>query len=410
MLEKRGMSAHLSALLLSLALASGPSSVIGAEKYVAYLSLADYTGAIAGLDLPANMGCEDYFKYLNGRGGVEGVKVRFIDVDTRYDIARGVSAFTRYRKTNKLLVVNAISPGVRKAIYPLIERDRLVSLAPGNGGYQAHIGRTFLWGVPHQDGFGAALDWMVEDWQNKGNSGKPAVGYMSWDNFYGKEALRGGTEYAQKIGVKVLLAELFPPGSIKHTVWLNRLAKGGVNYIYVGGVEPTQTNVIRDAHALGLTKKIQMVTDQWGLATKGGVEANSEELEGAVVTAYYIRGVDASKHSLTALWKVYRRHKPVSDIPPSYFAGQCWAMAFEAGLKIALKDVGYDRIDGQAMYKAYEKLTGMDVFQGIQGRCAYSPISRRGSREIKFYRVTGGKVVPITDWRIAPDTVSLHKW
>jgi hypothetical protein len=36
------------------------------------LSLADYTGAIAGLNVPADMGVEDYFKDLNARGGVGG--------------------------------------------------------------------------------------------------------------------------------------------------------------------------------------------------------------------------------------------------------------------------------------------------------------------------------------------------
>ncbi len=48
-----------------------------AEKEVAYLSLADYTAAIAGLNVPADMGCEDYIKDLNSRGGVDGVKVKF---------------------------------------------------------------------------------------------------------------------------------------------------------------------------------------------------------------------------------------------------------------------------------------------------------------------------------------------
>src|SRR4030043_2029507 len=33
-----------------------------AEKEVTYLSLADYTAAIAGLNVPADMGCEDYIK------------------------------------------------------------------------------------------------------------------------------------------------------------------------------------------------------------------------------------------------------------------------------------------------------------------------------------------------------------
>ncbi|HEX7373123.1 MAG TPA: hypothetical protein VF372_09890, partial [Thermodesulfobacteriota bacterium] len=57
-------------------LGMGPS--LAQEKYVTYLSLADYTGAIAGLNVPADQGVEDYITELNNvRGGVEGVKIKF---------------------------------------------------------------------------------------------------------------------------------------------------------------------------------------------------------------------------------------------------------------------------------------------------------------------------------------------
>jgi branched-chain amino acid transport system substrate-binding protein len=408
MMKNNALLAFVGALLLVLALAVNPTPGLGAEKHVTYLSLADYTGPIAGLNVPADMGCEDYFKYINERGGVQGIKVKFIGVDTRYDVARGVSAYKRYRRAHKLLVANAINTGLGKALVPLIKRDKLIMLAAGEGEAQAHIGYTFLWGQCYQDAFGAALDWMVEDWQKKGNSGTPVVGFMSWDNPYGREPLKGGKEYAEKIGVKLLPPEFFPPGSLKHDVWLTRLAKGGANYIYVGGVDPTPTNVVRDAYALGLTKKIQMVCDFWGPAMGVGVKAHPKELEGAVVTVYYLRGTDAFKHPMAKLWTKYRK-TPISQMPPNYLSGQAWGMAYEEGLKIALKDVGYDKLNGEAMYRAYQKLTGRKIFQGIQGPCAYSPTSRLGSKEIKFYRVTDGKVVPITDWRVAPATVSLYK-
>lgn len=62
------------------------------------------------------------------------------------------------------------------------------------------------------------------------------------------------------------------------------------------------------------------------------------------------------------------------------------------------------------MYQGLQKLKGVDVTQGATGVCDYSPTSRRMTRFVKFYQVTGGKVVPITDWRMAPDVVSLHKF
>ena len=84
-------------------------------------------------------------------------------------------------------------------------------------------------------------------------------------------------------------------------------------------------------------------------------------------------------------------------------------MDFAEALKIALADVGYNNLGGEAMFKAYQKLTGFKR-QGVTGPNACSSTSRRGSQEIKFYRVKKARVVPITDWMEAPDAVSLYKW
>jgi branched-chain amino acid transport system substrate-binding protein len=407
-MRKTGGGFFLGILVFSFLLCAPNGDSWGQEKTVTYLSLADYTGAIAGLNVPADMGVEDYFKELNARGGVEGVKVKFIGVDTRYDVARAVSAYKRYRNEPKLLVVNAISTGIGKAVGPLTARDKIVQLVPGDGEFQAKRGRVFIWGPAYQDSFAAALDWILGDWKARGKSGVPKVGFISWDNPYGKEFLRGGREYAEKIGVPLLKPEFFPPGALDHTVYLTRLATAGANYIFAGGVDPTPTNVIRDGHKLGLTKTIQFLADYWGPTEPVGVRAHPEALEGTVITSYYLRGEEAKKHPLSALWKKYRG-KPYEDLNEVYPNGMVWGMDFEEGLKIALKDVGYKKLNGEAMFQAYQKLTGFKR-QGITGPNAYSPTSRRGSLEIKFYRVKSAKVIPITEWKKAPDAVSLHKF
>jgi len=399
----------ISAFSLSLALLLSPILGFGAEKYVTYLNLTDYTGPIAGFGVYESMGLSDVFKDINNRGGIEGVKVKFIGVDTRYDLAHAVSAFNRYRMEHKLLLIEAPSTALAKVVGPILSRDRLSVLTPGDGESEARPGRIFLFGVTYQNGFAAAIDWMIEDWQKKGNPRKPIVGYIGWDNPYGKEALLGGKEYADKIGVKLLPPEFFPPGSLKLDVWLNRLAQGGANYIYVSGTDPAPTKVIQDAYALGLTKKIQMVTDFYGPCMGVGVKAHPKELEGTVITSFYLRGVEAFEHTSSRYWKKYRE-KPLSEMTDSYILGLINGLTFETALKVGLKEVGYDKLDSEAMYKVFQKLTDMDVNEGLTSLCAYSSTSRQRSKQIKFYRVTNARVVPFTGWRIAPDAVSLHKW
>lgn len=395
-------------LSLFLAFALNPVSGMAAEKTVTWLVSGGLTGPGAAVVVPIVSGMVDCVKDINAKGGVEGIKINLITIDDRYDVARGISVYHRYRKLPRLVYVTACSTGLTKALLPLVNRDKVSIGTPGGGTFQANIGRAFIMNPPYQDAFGAALDWMVADWKKKGNSGTPIVGYMGWDNPAGKEALIGGAQHAEQLGVKILQPEYYPPSSLKHDIWLTRIAKQGANYLYIQGVDPGPTNIIRDAYALGITKKLQILCDVWGPMSSIGVKTYSKELEGTVEVASFVRGDERLKNPMARLWKTYRK-RPPEEMSPSYLLGVARVMIFEAALKGALKDVGYEKLNGDVIYQALQKLTGQDVTNGIHGRVDYSPTSRRSSREVKFYRIKDGKYIALTGWVKAPDTIALTK-
>ena len=280
----------LISLSLSVPLLNCAPSAAPEEKFVTALSLSDMTGPGAGLVFPVVESFGIGFDDINDRGGVDGVKIKHLVVDTRYDTARTVSAYKRYRTEHKVIFAFIpLTPGV-KALASQMEADKIPSMTPADGEFQAKPAWVFLAGAPYQDGFAASLDWMVNDWKSKGKSGMPTIGYMSWDSQYGREALRGGKEYAEKIGVKLLGPEFFPTGAADHTVWLSRINDNGADYCFIGGVDPTQSLILRDAYKLGLTTKIQFVSDYWGLDENVGVKIHPEATEGAVLVSPFIRG------------------------------------------------------------------------------------------------------------------------
>ncbi|MGA2463078.1 MAG: ABC transporter substrate-binding protein [Thermodesulfobacteriota bacterium] len=405
---KKRMLALLGALFLTITMAFNPLSGMGAEKYVSYLALIDFTGPTGSFTSMYAEGVADYIKYWNDQGGADGVKLKPIFIDARYDASRAVSAYQKYRKEPKLMFVYSHITSAARVLYPLTFRDK-IALQTGGAGYFQHLcGWAFTHSPTYQDGFSATLDWMVEDWKKKGNPGKPVVGYIAWDNPYGREHLLGGREYAEKIGVKLLPPEFFPQGSLKHDVWLTRLENQGANYIFVAVVDPEASNTVRDAYALGMTKKIQFVSDIHGTTMETGVTLHPEELEGLVIVSNGVRGSDdAHNHQFSMLWKKYGKSKPTMQY--GYMTGVGYGIVYTKALKLAVRDAGYEKIDGEAYFKALLKLTGEDTMD-IMGKVDLSPTSRRITNEVKFYRVKGGKMVPISGWVKCPDAVSLHKW
>jgi len=409
MKAKKWLLALTGVFFLFMILTLTPTSVLAQDKFVSFLLSGPLTGPGAAAVLPAIQATNDYMEELNARGGVDGVKVKTITVDDRYDVARGISAYQRYRKEPNLIAAAPYSTGLTLALLPLATRDKVVLFTPGGGLFQAKPGYAFLLSITYQNALAAAVDWMVADWKKKGNAGMPTIGYMGWDNAAGKDTLNGSLEYAKQVGVNFLQPEFYPPGSIKHDTWLTRLAEQGANYIYVMGVDPSHTNVIRDAAGLGLTKKIQFLNCIWGVMSTVGLRTHPEALEGTVLTASFLRGDDRLKHPAAEMFKKYQK-KPAEDMNPFYGMGYANGRVFEKALGIALKEVGYEKINGEVFYNAVQKLTGEDVTQGVVGPIDFSPTSRQASKYVRFYQVKSGKLVSISGWVEAPNAVALGKF
>ena len=124
MMGKKRLLVLLGALFLTIPMAFNPLPGVGAENYVSYLALIDFTGPTGSFTSMYAEGVGDFIRQWNDQGGAEGVKLKPIFIDARYDVSRAVSAYQRYRKEPKLMFVYThISPAAR-VLYPLTFRDR----------------------------------------------------------------------------------------------------------------------------------------------------------------------------------------------------------------------------------------------------------------------------------------------
>lgn len=416
--------------------ACAPAAPTEAVGEVSMLTLGDMTGAVAGLAAPANIATDQLADYYNQEmGGIHYTDpetgkpmfamLRHILVDTRYDVARAVSAYRRYRDSPKLVSCALVSTPYGKALNPLFTKDKVVFWAPGDGEWQARLSWGFTDGTCYEDSYGMALEWIDEvDWPKKGLARPPVIGFIGWDSAYGREPLHGTVYTApdvvegsliDKLGFTLLPPEFFPVGTLDHTPYLSRLK--GADYIFYGGVDPTPTRLIMDARKLGMVKETQFIGDFWSNDKLIGVTTHPDALEGTLNVSFFLKGEEAENSWYSGLWEWTGETGRVPDL--GSWGAVLTYRAFEA-IRLGLNEVGYEAFDGDVFREQLEGMTGDDgIFRGKDGTwpaispmgpCTFSPTRHTASTVVKLYRVTNGKLVPETDWVECPDTVAMYEW
>ena len=396
-------------IIIFITVALSPGSVPAADKEVIVLWSGMLTGPGASLVVPMADGMKDSIAEFNAQGGYNGVKIKMVFSDDRYTASRAMSFYQRYRKTPKVALMYASGTPQAYILHPIMTRDKLPLITTGGGRFQKFPGWVFLLVNPYPNMVGSGIDWAIADWEKKGKPGKPTFGYMGWSGPSGLEATNGSDKYAKQKGVKWLPPVFTPPGTLKYDTWLTGFEQQGANYVYVHMVDPDQTYTVRNAYGLGLTKKIQMMSSYYGLIDTVGLRmVKPEVVEGTIVQSPCILGDERLKTPSASYWTKYQK-KPLNDMPAYYLIGVAVAKIVQEAVSLTLKEVGYDKLNGEAVYSVLQKLKG-DITEGILSPVDMSPTTRMLNSKIKYYRVTKGKNVPISGWTMPPDCLSLAEY
>ena len=82
-------------------------------------------------------------------------------------------------------------------------------------------------------------------------------------------------------------------------------------------------------------------------------------------------------------------------------------MAWVEAVKNAINAVGYENLDGQAIYDGYMKVKNFTAM-GLANEISYYPDDTRGSKWIKICKFNDdGSISNITDWFEAPHNLKL---
>jgi branched-chain amino acid transport system substrate-binding protein len=355
-------------------------------------------------------GIQDYVKLINSKGGVEGHKIRAIEIDHEYKVPQGMESYERHKKEGAVSIAVYGTPHIYALAQKLTE-DRIPGTSPGFGSAAAADGQRYPYIFPiaatYWSQAAAAVKYAKD--QTGGLRGKK-VAYLFFDNPAGREPIQVLEDIAEREGFQLKTFAVPPPGVEMGAQVLDIAQRYRADYLitHLFGRSPSVS--IKELKRVGfpLRKVVAMV---WGSA-----EADIEAAGGWSVAEGYnamqFAGVGSDYPVLNEIREMYKKE---GKEPPKEMASTVYynrgvligALHVEA-IRNALKEKKDGHITGEDVKKGFEKISNFTL-GGLVPPLKVTPADHEGGGVVQIFTVKGGKFVKSTEWFNAyNDVVAKH--
>ncbi|CAN7204876.1 ABC transporter substrate-binding protein [Acidovorax sp. LjRoot129] len=244
---------------VALAAAVPATSALAQEKQQ-YMPVLSYrTGPYAPNGNPIANGIVDYYKLVNARGGINGVKLLIEECETMYDTARSVECYERLKNKNGgAAVIQPWSTGATYAITEKAPTDKIPLVTLGYGRSESADGTVFKWNFPVAGNYWVAGDVLVqaigkaEGGLDKLKGKKIALVYH--DSPFGKESLPILHERARMHGFTLQELPVTAPGVEQKATWL-QVRQNRPDYVILWGFGVMNSTALKEAQATGYPRE-----------------------------------------------------------------------------------------------------------------------------------------------------------
>ena len=351
----------------------------------------DLTGITSDVGKPFAQGIRDYVELTNTGGGINGKKIKLIDVDYGYKIPEAVAAYKRMVGDEQVVMISGWGTGDTEALKNFVNKDKIPYFSASVSAHLTDPDKTpfnFFVGSSYSDQLRAWLSWVKEDW--KDSSRKPRVSFIFGDNPYGRSPLVAGKAYAQELGIDVASEEVVPGNFQDATSQLLNMQKSNTDYAYINVTTTGASIILKDAQKLGL--KIKFGSNPYGFSEKlpEVARATAEGVTGVMPHVPYGTDVPGMK----AILDFNKGKTPKSSLDAIYVRGWATAMVWVEALKRADKA---GKLNGEGIKAAMETMSDFSV-GGLAPNLTYTATDHRPSTRTPIYKVQNGKLVKVKEY------------
>ena len=388
----------------------GASLPAWADREVVIGFLCDRTGATQTVGVNLCPGYHDYIALVNSKGGVEGYKIRAMEIDHEYKVPQAMEAYERQKKEGAVLIALYGTPQTQ-ALNQKLTEDRIPGTSPGFGISASADGSRYPFLFPIAATYwsqGAAAVKFAKD--QLGSLKGKKIAYLFYDNPAGREPIPVLEELSRDEGFELRTFGVPPPGVEMGAQVLDIAQRYRADFViaHLFGRSPSVS--IKELKRVGYPLR-KVVGFVWASA-----EADIEAAGGfGVAEGYYtmqFAGVGPDYPVLDEIREMYKKQgkEPPKEMASTvyYNRGVLMAAIHVEAIRNALKAKGGQKITGADVKAGMEKIKGFTL-GGLVPPLEITASDHEGGGWVQIFQVKGGKLVKVTDWfKAYPEVVAMQ--
>jgi branched-chain amino acid transport system substrate-binding protein len=398
----------LTGLIVATLAAAGPAAA--GHEIVLGLQ-CDRTGATQTVGVHLCPVYHEYVKLINAKGGVNGHKIRALEIDHEYKVPQGVEAYERHKKEGAVVISLYGTPHTYALTQKLTE-DRIPGTSPGFGRSDATDGTRYPYVFPLAASYwsqgGAAVKFAKD--QLGGSLKGKKIAFLFFDNPAGREPIPVLEDLAKSEGFELRTFAVPPPGVEMGAQVLDIAQRFRADFViaHLFGRSPSVS--IKELKRVGYPLR-KVVSFVWGSA-----EADVEAAGGFAVAEGYntmqYAGVGQDFPVLQEIRELYKKEgkEPSKEMASTvyYNRGVFWAAIAIEAVRHAVQAKPDGKVTGDDVKKGFERIKGFTL-GGLLPPLELTPNDHEGGGWVQIWQVKGGKFVKATDWfKAYQDVVAKH--
>src|SRR6266481_3226743 len=387
-------------ILVAAAAVAFAGTAAAQEKEVMIGGQCDRTGPTQIVGVVYCPAIQDYIDLVNSKGGVEGYKIKYYELDNEYKVPQAVEEYERQKQAGAVSMVIYGTPQAQ-ALNQKLQEDQIPGTSPGFGISASADGSRFPYLFPVAATYwsqSAAAIQFIKDKSGGSLKGKK-IAYVYYDNPAGHEPLPIFEDLQKIEGFEMRSFAVPPPGVEMGAQVLDIAQRYRPDFVinHLFGRSPSVA--IKEYKRAGypLSKVMGLV---WASA-----EADIQSAGGwAVAEGYHTlqfagAGDDYPiRQEIKAMYKAQGKESPKEmDDTVVYNRGILWAAVHVEAIRHALEANGGKQPTGEEIKNGFEQIHDFNL-GGLVPPLKVTAADHEGGGWVQVFQVKGGKLVKETEW------------